>query len=154
MSRTPGLHPGCLGSIPEQRIKILLQAITHCCLSEIKTSSGLEIFPLSPLMTRTYYLPESLFFLFWPQPWQVEVLGPGTELTPQWWLQYNMGPLTHCATRELHGSPSYLCSHGYISRSLNILKHPLNTERPTCFLICKYIPQEWNIWQLRYEVIV
>lgn len=32
--------------------------------------------------------------------------------------------------------------------------HPLNTERPTCFQICKYIPQQWNIWQFRYEVIV
>ena len=33
-------HPGCPGSIPEQRIRILLQAITHCCLSEITLSKA------------------------------------------------------------------------------------------------------------------
>ena len=36
MARIPGLHPGCPGSILEQRIKISLQAITHCYLSEIR----------------------------------------------------------------------------------------------------------------------
>lgn len=35
VARAPGLHPGCPGSIPEQRIQILHQAITHQCLSEI-----------------------------------------------------------------------------------------------------------------------
>ena len=35
VTRIPGFHPGCPGSIPERRIKIPFQAITHCCLSEI-----------------------------------------------------------------------------------------------------------------------
>ena len=35
--RIPGFHPGCPASIPEQGIKISLQAITHCSLSKIKT---------------------------------------------------------------------------------------------------------------------
>jgi len=39
VARIPVFHPGCPGSIPEQKIKISLQAIAHCCLSEINTSS-------------------------------------------------------------------------------------------------------------------
>ena len=34
----PSFYPGCPGSTLEQRIKILLQAITHCCLSEIRSN--------------------------------------------------------------------------------------------------------------------
>ena len=37
MTRIPGFHPGYLGSIPGQGIKILLHANAHCCLSEINT---------------------------------------------------------------------------------------------------------------------
>lgn len=35
VTRTPGFHTGCPGSIPERRTKIPFRAITHCCLSEI-----------------------------------------------------------------------------------------------------------------------
>ena len=35
VDRISGFHPGCPSSIPEQRIKISLLAITHCCLYEI-----------------------------------------------------------------------------------------------------------------------
>ena len=38
--RIPSFHPDCPGSIPEQGIKILLQAITHCCLSETRSTQG------------------------------------------------------------------------------------------------------------------
>lgn len=33
VARIPGFHPACPGSIPEQRIKISLRAVTHCCHS-------------------------------------------------------------------------------------------------------------------------
>jgi len=39
VARTPGFHPGCPGSVPEQRIKISLQAITHGCLSKISSTT-------------------------------------------------------------------------------------------------------------------
>ena len=39
VARIPGFLPGYPGSISEQRIKISLQAITHCSLSEMRTDS-------------------------------------------------------------------------------------------------------------------
>ena len=41
----PGFHPGCPGSVPEPRIKISLQALTHCCLCEISLLQIID-FPL------------------------------------------------------------------------------------------------------------
>ena len=38
MTRTHGFHPGCLGSIPEQKTEISIQGITHCCLSKIRST--------------------------------------------------------------------------------------------------------------------
>lgn len=37
MARIPGSHPGFPGSAPGQVMKILLQAIAHCCLVKITT---------------------------------------------------------------------------------------------------------------------
>ena len=35
VARIPGFHPGYPGSIPGQGMKISLQAMAHCCLTEI-----------------------------------------------------------------------------------------------------------------------
>ena len=45
--RTPGFHPGCPGLIPEQRIKIMLQAIIHC----VSSRSGQPQHTVTPSLT-------------------------------------------------------------------------------------------------------
>ena len=57
----PGSSVRYPGSIPGQRIKILLHATTHCCLREIRYSQIIHLFNecLAGTMCRTlFYIPE------------------------------------------------------------------------------------------------
>ena len=122
MARIPGFHPG---SIPEQRIKISLQAITHCTLSKITSSCQF-------LLTNIY--------------WLSAINHPSAKnVSYMWWTQ-DCGSSHSWERKTINKSTSkcFIITGSMFTRKL--IKHKLWTTRQGLLFVRGFFQGHQGLW--------